>query len=159
MSDADWLPELLALETFGNDLDEYYEAAYGCFCDDFVANRPTLLGKPVMPGRPGESGARETFEHFTTSDTPWGRKLDPMRCQRVRYPLALIQAVPSDRVRAWREPHRKGHRLHITLPDFCYLVVLHERPKLYILVTAYPVFGEHKRKSLAKKCASMRRVC
>lgn len=52
------LPALVLFEDFGNNWDEYLEAIYHYFCQDFVVSKPHVDGKrfalkryPVIIGR------------------------------------------------------------------------------------------------------------
>lgn len=158
MSEWDWLPPLLQLGEFAN-FDAFIDAAYDCFRADFVESKPTLLGKVVLHAGPRKPGDREDgFYHITSSTGPWGRKEDVPRCERIRYPRALIEAVPSPRVHAWRDPYRKN-RLHITLPDFSYLVVLEEKRASWMLITAYPIYATHQQRGLRKRWEAGDQIC
>jgi len=43
-SDSDWLPSLVLMQDYQNDWDQYLEAIYQCFCQDFVTSKPYFDG-------------------------------------------------------------------------------------------------------------------
>jgi hypothetical protein len=146
-SDLSWLPPLLSHREAAS-IDDLYAQ----FQRDFVANPPTLHGKPFrMKRHPMRDGREATFWHLiSTGDDEANRQIDPQRCRRIGWPRALINAVGSTRVLWWRTSRGADHRIVIALPDFSYVVILSERQNYVLLWTAYYVHQPHRRRKLRR---------
>lgn len=149
----DWLPPLVLLTDFGGNWDRYLEEIYQYFWRDFVDSRPQLGGKRfALKRHPLLEGKEATFWHLITSGPLEDERLpDLRRCERVRWPRALIEAVGSVRVRWWRNERQGEARVVISLTDFSYVTVLADRGSYVLLWTAYCVEQEHRREKLRKE--------
>jgi hypothetical protein len=150
VSHPDWLPPLVHLEDFGGDWARYEEAIYRCFVEDFVDLQPHLGGKPVKlkAGAP-LAGKHYTFWHLISEGPQEDEQVpDPRRCERIRWPRAMIEAADSGKILRWPTQRRGKQRLLLALPDFSYLVVLSAHRSYYVLWTAYPVERSHRQRKL-----------
>lgn len=144
MCDAySWLPPLCEMEQYGGDWPSYESELYRLFREDWDRLRPFCRGQPVgYAVDPVVNGRPEAFWHLIQEkDRESGERVPNMRrCERIRWPRALIVESSRHDVCLWRERRRKGTRLVFALDDFSYVVILAERGggKLF-LVTAFPV--------------------
>ena len=152
MSDG-WLPALVLFESYGGNWDEYVEAIYQYFRRDFLETKPSFESKRVgLKRHPVEQGKEATFWHLISEgESESGRVPDIRRCERIRWPRPMIEAVTGGRVRCWRNQRNKDARVVIALDDFSYLVVLADRGRYVLLWTAYSVEREHMRRKLRKE--------
>jgi hypothetical protein len=154
-----WLPPLVRLEDYAGDWERYEAVLYQHFRADFLVSRPEVLAKPVIVRRhPKYKGKEWSFWHLTTFGSVEEERLpDFRRCERIRWPRALIESCDEDRVAAWEKGLRKDRRLLIALPDFSYLVVLAKKKDHLVLITAYCIEQGHERRNLAREWERNRR--
>ena len=112
------------LEDYQSNWDEYLEAIYQFFCQDFVTSKP----------------------NFEDERLP-----DLRRCERIRWPHPMIEAVKSKYVKCWKNKRKEEERIVIALEDFSYVVVLADRGEYILLWTAYCVEQEHRRQKLRRE--------
>ena len=150
MSDAPWPPELVLLESCGGDWERYCDRVYGEFHRDFVASRPTFHGRWVGVSRNRVVKRKEVaFWHcISAGEVEADRLPDLRRCERIRWPRKMLEAVGTGRVKWWRRRRGAKRRAYVALADFSYLVVLEEMSSHCVLVTAYPIDEEHERRKL-----------
>lgn len=151
--DQTWLPALVLLADHGGDWNLYLDAVYGYFRQDFVVSAPLWEGTRVALKRhPVEQGKEATFWHLISEGrTEADRLPDIRRCERIRWPRPIIEAVRAGRVCCWRNQREHEARVVIALDDFSYVVVLAQRKNYVILWTAYWIEREHRRKKLRKE--------
>jgi hypothetical protein len=150
MSEAPWPPEVLPLAACGGDWTTYCDRLYGEFYRDFVAHRPSFLGKRVGVDRNRVvKGREEAFWHcISEGEVEEERLPDPRRCERIGWARLVIEAAGSDRVHWWRNRRGCAPRAVVALADFSYVVILQERRSHWLLITAYPTEHEHSRRKL-----------
>jgi hypothetical protein len=152
-ADLSWLPPLVLLPDYGGDWGKYLEAIYEFFRQDFVASAPSHGGRRVVLKRhPVADGKEATFWHLISEGKVEADRLpDLRRCERIRWPRPIIEAVLHGRVRCWK--NRRGHesRVVIAVEDFSYIVVLAERKAYVVLWTAYCLEREHSRQKMQKE--------
>lgn len=155
-----WLPDLVLLETCNGNWGDYLETIYSFFKHDFVNSKPSFPGKPVGLKRyPLSEGKECTFWHFIQEGSVEDNRIpDLRRCERIRWPRPLIEAVNSNRVRVWNTMRRTHRRIVIALDDFSYVVVLEDRVKYVLPWTAYTVDREHRRRKLEKEYLSAKKT-
>ena len=156
MSLPDWLPPLVRLEDYGGNWERYEEAVYSHFFQDFVASGPLLRGARVSYTRePLINGREYTFWHLISEGAAEETRLpDLRRCERIRWPRAMIDSCGSGDVRAWRNRRRSGQALVLALLDWSYKVVLLYRRNSLALWTAYPVEFSNQRRQMEKEYAA-----
>ena len=149
----DWLPALLLLDDYGGDWQRYIEAVYDAFVWDFVDSKPTIQAKRfALKRHPLLQDKEATFWHITSEGAKEDERVpDLRRCERIRWPRALIEASGTAKVAEWVQERRNKQgvmekRLVIALPDFSYLVILSDRGEYVLLWTAYVLEYENQRR-------------
>jgi hypothetical protein len=148
----EWLPDLLLFSSYQGDWDRYQEALYEVFREDFIRNPPpTYAGKRfALKRHPLVLGKEATFRHLISEGpVEAARSPDLRRCERIRWPRALMLA-PDHAVRRWQTRRGTEDRPLIALPDFSYVVVLADRGEYVLLWTAYQVEEDHRRRKLRR---------
>lgn len=157
-TDSGWLPELMLFSQFDGKWELYLEAVYQAFCDDFIRSKPAYPGKRFAVKRmPLALDKEATFWHLIQEGkVEEERTPDFRRCERIRWPRPIIEAIASNRVHMWRND-RSGHeRIVLALLDFSYVVILDDREDYVLLWTAYCVEKEHQRNKLRKEFEAWR---
>lgn len=141
------------MSDFGGDWSKYVEEMYRIFKRDFTDSCPSFLGKPVVHKRyPIDKDKEAAFWHLISAgETEADRVPDLARCQRIRWPRAMIDAVGSEKVAWWENTRGTERRFVVALPDFSYVVVLAEKKGQINLWTAYCVENEHRRRKLRRE--------
>jgi len=155
VSQPSWLPPLVRLEDHGGEWRRYEDEIYRWFVRDFVDSQPRLEGRPVRlkAGSP-LAGRHYTFWHVISQGPSEGEQVpDLRRCERIRWPRAIIDAADSGSVLRWRTRRSGRPRAVLALPDFTYCVVLSEHPSYFVLWTAYPVDYPHTERRLRREYA------
>jgi len=147
------LPPLVLMESYQNDWHQYLEAIYQCFSEDFIISKPHFEGKRfALKRHPMIKGKEATFWHIISEGEIESERLpDLRRCERIRWPRAIINASNSGLVKCWKSNRKGDERVVIALEDFSYVVVLAERKDFVLLWTAYCVEQEHRRRKLRKE--------
>lgn len=150
---VDWLPALIKLSDHGGDSNKFLDAVYEAFCADFVHSKPLYAGKRFGLKRyPLSQGREATFWHVASEGTVESqRTISIPRCERIRWPRPIIEAIETDRVRVWKNSRGSDDRIVLAIDDFSYVVVLDERDTFVMLWTAYVVEHEHRRRKLQKE--------
>ncbi len=155
-----WLPEALRYEDFKGDWDKFLEAVYSIFERDFKKTRPKYDGRPITYDSKIESGKEAAFWHITSSiDRNTGDRVpDLRRCERVPWPKPMLEHPMDTAITVWKSERKKPHsprqmRVLIWLENLDYIVVLTERPKEMVLVTAYCTDIGVQREKLRKERA------
>ena len=148
-----WLPPLERLDDHGGDHSRHLEAVYALFRRDFVESRPVFRGLPVGCRKtPVKEGKEAGFWHMVSEgNADSDRELAPQRCERIRWPRAMIEAASRGEAKVWQNRRKRAKRVVIALPDLSYVVVLHEAKSHFLLWTAYPVDRKHTERKLRKE--------
>ncbi len=134
------LPPLFPLAGFEGSLSEYVERLYWEYRAIVSDAGITLWGKPLV-GRDQETadGRNRLFWHLITDSHPGAaRTLSLKRAASLGRAWWLLERLGEgdSRVVWWRE---QDGRVIVAPVDFSYLVALLERPRVYVLRSAYPV--------------------
>jgi len=151
MSDPlEWLPGLIRLSDSGGDWNHYLDRLYEAFCEDFVRSKPTYPPKRfALKRHPMARGKEATFWHLIQEGAiEEEREPDLRRCERIRWPRRIIEAVQTDQVKVWRNVRGRNDRIVISVNDFSYVVILDDRDDYVLLWTAYTVEADHRRRKL-----------
>ncbi len=147
-------PDLLLLNDYGGNFENYFSAVYKCFENDFIRSEISFMGIVVTAQKhPEVDGLHRTFYHIThEGDTEDERTPDIRRMERVRYPKFCIEnASIQSEFRVWKNSRGRDTRICIYSTTEKYLVVLTERPRYNLLWTAYCVDSAHREKKLMKE--------
>lgn len=146
-----WLPKLVELSDYQGDFLAYIEAVYSHFRVDFVDSTPVFDSTPFKLKRhPMDQGKEATFWHLTTTGKDEAtREHDLRRCERIRWPRAIIEnAEKTVDIKIWEEKVKGDKRVLLWFERLSYLVVLSKRKGYFLLWTAYPVDYGHSRRKL-----------
>ena len=152
-SSTDLLPPLVLLEDCESNWHQYLETIYQFFCQDFVSSKPNFEGKRfALKRHPIIKGKEATFWHMISEGNVEDERLpDLRRCERIRWPRPMIEALESSHIKWWRNKRKEEERIVIALEDFSYVVVLADRGEYVLLWTAYCVEQEHRRQKLQRE--------
>jgi len=144
-----WLPEILP---FHGDWSAYVEEVYQVFRKDFFIERVHFRDRRVsVRSEPRDQGKEAGFWHAISEGKEETNRIpDLRRCERVRWIRALLEADTAN-VRIWKNWRGSDRRILVALPDFSYVVVLADRSKYVLFITAFCVEREHRRKKLRKE--------
>lgn len=148
-----WLPDLVTLASCDGVWGTYLETIYRCFHEDFVRSKPAYKAKRfALKRHPLSEGREATFWHLISSGpNEADRRPDLRRCERIRWPRPMIEAIESAKVCVWRNWRKGKERILIATGDFSYVVVLDDRRNYVLLWTAYCVDREHRRQKLRRE--------
>ena len=157
---VDWLPPLVLLEDHEGDWDRYCDAVYRFFWEDFVSSRPEFDSRRVgITREPMLRGKEATFWHLISEGSvEEDRPPDIRRCERIRWPRPLIEAASARKVKCWANRRRGQQRILVAVDDFSYLVVLIDRGHYVLLLTAYFVEREQRRRKLRSEWSNSQRT-
>ena len=116
--------------------------------NDFLDDYPCFENVRVnVKHYPIEYGKEEAFFHTTCKDYSGDgeRVPDFRRCERIRWIRAFIENYNCDSslcpncdgIKVWREPYKSKTRVHILLEEERYVVILEDRKKYFLLITAF----------------------
>lgn len=139
------LPDLILLEDYNGDFQEYIKDVYQLFKEDFVDSKPKYRGKRLgLKKYPLVDGREYTFYHFThKGDIENERIPDFRRMERIVWPRPMIDNSENQSLIVWRNVRRgRGgtrNRILIFHEQEKYLVVLDDRGDYILPWTAYLV--------------------
>lgn len=150
---TEWLPALVELSESGGDWERYVELLYQLFRADFIDSVPRYPGKRwAMKRHPEHREKEAAFWHIISEGTDEAERLpDLRRCERIRWPRAIIDRCRTGHVLAWTQQRGSDQRIVLALPDFSYVVILADRGEYVLLWTAFPVEREHQRRKLERE--------
>ena len=92
----------------------------------------------------------ENYQHTGNEDD---RSPNLSRCARIRWPKAIIQDCAQNclSLYIWENERRGKQNILLYCPEVDYVVVLGKRANYLLLITAYPVEYENKRRDLLKE--------
>ena len=144
-----WLPPLVLLSDYEGDWNRYLNALYSYFESDFLRPRPRFRGQRLgLKRHPLLDGKEATFWHMISEGrSEASRHPDLRRCERIRWPRAVIENADDSAVKVWETTRRQERRICLWLEEQEYLVVLADRRGYLLPWTAYMVtYGHRKRK-------------
>jgi hypothetical protein len=150
---AAWLPELVTLDEYGGHWEEYLNALYGIFLNDFVRAATFYKNEEIKTKRhPEINGQSATFWHIISEgQVETERTPNLRRCERIAWPKPILEHIEEPIIREWIEEQRGEQRIHIWLESEGYLVVLAKRNGYILLWTAYFVEEEHYKRKLMRR--------
>jgi len=112
------LPDLILFEKYNGIWEDYEEALYSFFKEDFIDNRPKKFrGLRVgLKKYPKFKNKEATFWHFITEGKDeLKRNPDIRRCERIRWPKPIIENNEDESIKIWE--NIRGSKNNICL---CY---------------------------------------
>ena len=151
-----WLPGLLSPN---GTHAEQIEQLYAVYQNDFVSSKPHYDGCPVFRNRRIRPGTQheESFWHFITPGKHKDNNIDPIRAERLPWAGSILRNWDKAEITRWDYVEGDGDiNTYLWIRDADYVMVLERRPdrqyvNVYQLVTAYPIDGEGRKKSLERK--------
>lgn len=158
MTKPAWLPDELRYSDFGGDWEAFLAAVYQIFERDFKQSAPSYSGRRVAHDTRIEDGKEAGYWHITCryEARTRAREVDLRRCERIPWPRPMIEHSADRQLSMWKDERKKPGRprqtrVLIWLESLDYIVVLAERPRAMILVTAYCVDIESHKQKLRKE--------
>ena len=148
-----WLPPLVLMDDFSGNWDNYLEAIYEFFRQDFLDNKPVFQGRRLGLKRyPLTRGKEATFWHLIQEGNIEEDRLpDFRRCERIRWPKPIIEHSDDPEIRVWRNQRRREQRVCLWFVRENYLVILADRGNYILPWTAYLVEQPHRQRKLQKE--------
>jgi len=150
------LPELLLLADHGGDYEQYIEAVYAVFKQDFITRKCKFRGEVLrLKWHPIFQEKAYTFYHVThEGEDEANRTPDLRRCERMPWALPTVEQCDAWNLRIWPQVRQgKGgtkNRLCIWLQmeeEADYIVILDIRDRYKLLWTTFvPEYPHEKRK-------------
>ena len=153
MTNPSWLPESLIYNDFNGDWDKFLTTVYEIFVHDFKSSRPTYQGLPVSYDGRVEDGKEAVFWHLICRNdlSTQKRELDLRRCERIPWPRPIIEHSTDLVISVWKSERQREIRVLIWIETLNYLIVMAEKPKSMILVTAFCTDIKSQREKLIKE--------
>jgi hypothetical protein len=148
-----WLPDIITLEEFGGNWEKFFAAVYDYFHQDFVTSKPYFRGKRLgLKRHPEYMGKSATFWHMISEGSQESERTpDLRRCERIRWPKAIIEHDVDPMIKVWAEQRQGSNRIHLWFEMQGYLVVIDDRGDYMLPWTAFYVEREHQRKKYNKR--------
>lgn len=153
-----WLPEELRYADYEGDWNKFLEAVYGIFERDFKSSCPEYEGFPLVYDSRLEARKEMAFWHLIQRHDcrAQDRIPDLRRCERIPWPKPIIEHPTDKAVSVWKNARKKRNRRFQTrvllwLEKLDYIVILAERPREMVLITAYCTDIKSQREKLIKE--------
>jgi len=157
-----WLPDLLLYDRLFPNKGSYYDYVYKAFKKDFIDSTPIFNGKEVrIKEYPLWDGKQEAFYHITTKDYNHEeyRDFDILRCERIKWIKKFIENHDCNRanckdcsgIKTWEAIYKKRIRTKILFEEERYIVILEDRQKYYLLITAFYVDSDIRLANFVKE--------
>jgi len=145
MSICNHLPLITELPDYSGNWNEYLEAIYNIFKNDFIDNTVLWNSKPVRIFWEKQfQGKERSFWHIISKGKDdLNREPDLRRCERVSWVRELLMECTEEceNLLIWTKYHVKSkrNRVYIWCREVNYIVVIEERKINYHLITAFVV--------------------
>lgn len=146
-------PDLLVLNDYQGNFQNYFQAVYSIFEQDFIKSQPLYDGKKVSAQKhPEVDGIHRTFYHIThEGEDESNRSPDIRRMERIRFPKFHIDNSVNDEILVWENTRGKDTRVLLFNEVEGYVVILTKRPTYYLFWTAYLVTQKHRQEKLLQE--------
>lgn len=150
------LPSLMCLEDHGGNWNQFINAIYETFRNDFVISKPVFRGKRLGLKRyPIFQDKEYTFYHMThTGDVEHDRTPDLRRCERICWAKPVIEKGDKWSLKIWPQIRKGKNRICIWIefdeePD--YIVILDDRKDFILPWTAFTLNHSHEKRKKNKE--------
>lgn len=146
-------PDIIELNEFGGDFHNYFNAVYSIFANDFIKTQPLFVGLKVAVRKyPEVDGLHRTFYHIThEGEDEENRTPDLKRMERIRFPKFVIENEQHEEILIWKNKRGKDERILLFNKAENYIIILTGRKEFYMLITAYFIDTEHRKRKLLKE--------
>ena len=147
-----WLPAELCYADYQGNWDNFISAVYDTFSKDFKQSDARYEGHKIVYDSRIEFGKEVGFWHLVQKENIRTRERLPdiRRCERISWPRPIIDYSKEASVSVWKKDINRETRIHIWLEALDYIVVLSEKPKVVVLVTAFCINYESYRRKLRR---------
>lgn len=149
------LPKLVLFEDYHGNWEEYVEALYSYFKQDFVDKKIYYRRiKLCLKKYPLFKNKEATFWHLISEgETEDERLPDMRRCERIRWSKPIIENSGDGDIKVWENIRGNQSNICLCYGNWDYLVVLRKRKRYLLFWTAYPVFENHRKRKLKREFA------
>ncbi|WP_027640094.1 hypothetical protein [Clostridium cadaveris] len=157
MNNCEKLPELIELDDYSGVWEEYENELYNIFKSSFIDTKQYFQGKPIgIFTEAMYHGKEKTFWHIISEgNNEYDRNPELRRCERIAWIKPLIELLICDKctsIYKWKNKHRnKKYRYKLWCKKTNFIVILEERNKCFMLITAYIVKYKHSIEKLEKE--------
>ena len=149
------VPELIYLEDYGGNYNDYESAVYALYQDTFEKSQFYWDEKPIYHKKhPEMKGKPATFWHITSSGSDENsREPDLRRYETIAWPAFILEycLYQCRDLLVWKNRRKGKTRILLWCRDIDYVVILDERKDFCIFWTAYPVNYKHTRDKFLKE--------
>jgi hypothetical protein len=146
-------PDIIELNEFGGNFQNYFNAVYAIFENDFIKTQPLYVGLKVAVRKyPEVDGLHRTFYHIThEGEDEENRTPDIRRMERIRFPKFVIENEHHEAILIWKNKRGKDERIVLFNQTENYIIILTDRKQFYMFITAYFIDTEHRKRKLLKE--------
>lgn len=146
-------PELILLNNFEGNFNNYINAVYEVFKTDFIDSLPIFEHLNVSVRRyPEVDGMHKTFYHITHEGADeQNRTPDVRRMERIRFPKFVIENHKHHDILIWKNKRGRDERIVLFNEAENYIVILTDRGAYYMFITAYYIEQSHRKKKLLQE--------
>ncbi|SRR5690606_7592263 len=146
-------PELILLNNFEGNFNNYINAVYEVFKTDFIDSIPIFQHLNVSVRRyPEVDGMHKTFYHIThQGEDEQNRTPDFRRMERIRFPKFVIENYSHNDILIWKNIRGRDERIVLFNEAENYIVILTDRGGYYMFITAYFIEQPHRKKKLLEE--------
>lgn len=153
-----WLGDLILLEDYNGNWQQYEDAVYARFNSDFIVSRPVFEGLPVHITKNLIRGKERGFWHcIQEGRVEEDRTPDLRRCERIGWIRSVMENANDPKIRTWSNERKGKTRRVLWFEDAEFLVVLEPRRSCWMLLTAYPVTLQRRKTKLLAEFTQTRK--
>jgi len=147
------LPDLILLEDYNNNWEQYIETIYRIFNQDIKSNQFKYKGKRIsLKKHPCYKGKEKSFWHLTSlGDIEEERMPDIRRCERICWIRYIIDNRSKDFIKERKNIRNNKINICLALESFDYIVILGQRKDYFVLLSAYPIEHSWRRNKFEKE--------
>lgn len=163
-NELDWLPPRLEFANYNGNWFKYLDDLYLVYMRTLVWDRATFQQKTVLTdSNTIRDEKEETFWHIIEGKSEGKIQADFDRCASVPWIRAIIDESERRGLKVWfsiKGSKKRGVQLryYIALNDFSFLVALHSKTKMHILLTAFPIVHENYKRKLKSEYDAWRKT-
>ena len=148
---CDRIPDLILMNDYGGDYEQYEAAVYALYNETFAEEQFYWGDKPIRHKKhPLIRDMSATFWHIISTSDGKDDLPDLRRYERIAWPAYIMDYCLNccDSLKVWKNKRKGKTRILMWCEDVEYLVVLDERADYCVFWTAYPVNRKHTKEKL-----------
>lgn len=152
-SNPSWLPELILLDDYNGNWQEYLAQIYSIFHRDFVQSKPNYKGLTINQKRhPEYDGKSATFWHLISEGSSEESRIPNFRrCERIGWPRPIIENYGDSCLKVWENSRKGKQNVCLWFEAEEYLLILSKRNDYFLLWTGYMVTQNHRKRKLERE--------